>query len=179
MTRRMKYGTVLWLAMLVTAVPGRADDDDRDDVEELKKALAVSKVTLTEAIRIAEREVAGGQALEVDIEWKRGVPRIEVELVAGDVWKDVYIHGVTGRVIRTEEDRPNEADDQAELRRDKEALAAAKRSFTEAMDEAVKKEPGGRVVKIELRSRNGRPEYKVKLLSGERLVTIRIDAGQT
>lgn len=178
-TRRMKYGTVLWLAILVTAVPVRADDDDRDDVEEMKKALAASKVTLAEAIRIAAREVAAGQPLEVDIEWKHGVPRIEVELVVGEVWKDVYIHGVTGRVMRTEENRADDADDRAELRRDKEALAAAKRSFTEAIDEAMKKEPDGRVVKIELKWRDGRPEYKVKLLSGERLVTVRIDAGQT
>lgn len=175
MTRWQIKICALVLAVLGGALP-LFGNDDRDEIEKLNKALTAAKVTLAEAAKIAENAVPGGQTLEIELEWKHGGPRIEVELATGEMWKEVYVNAASARIVRIEEDRPDNDEERAELQRDKQTLAATKVTFAEALEEAVKKEPGGRPVKIELESRNGRPEYKVKLLTGDRLATVRVAA---
>ncbi len=161
------------IAVLV-AVTGAAWADE-DDVREMQRATTAAKVSLVQAIEIAEREVTGGKAVEVELDWKRGGPRIEVELVVGDNWKEVAIDAVSGRVLKVLDERADDPDDREELKRDKENLQAATVGFADAIAR-TEKEAGGKAVDVELTSSQGKPAYKVKLLVDNKLATVRVPA---
>ncbi len=167
------WSCVLGIAVLLSA--GGSLRADQDDVRKMQRACAAARISLTQAIEIAEREVAGGRAVDVELEWKRNGPRIEVELVVADAWKEVHIDAVTGKVLKVQDEPADDREDQEELKRDKENLQAATIGFGEAIAQA-EKEAGGKVVEVELTSSAGQPAYKLKLLVNDKLVTRRVRA---
>lgn len=65
------------MAALSVAAPAFAADDDRDDVREMQRATATAKISLAQAIEVAQREVPDCKAIEAELKWRRGGPRIE------------------------------------------------------------------------------------------------------
>lgn len=165
----------LSIAAIFVSTAAFADDDD---VRELQRAAAASKITLTQAIETAEREVAGGKTLEIELKWTRGGPRYEVELLVGETWKEVRIDAVSGKVLSITEDIPDDADDRAELRRDQESLAAATRTFAEVIAMVEKESPDSRITEIELTTSGGKTVYKVERLHGSKINKQRIAAAK-
>jgi uncharacterized membrane protein YkoI len=175
MTRLMCW-TATCVAISLAAVSVAAADDNNEDVREMQRATARAKISLAQAIEIAQREVPGGKPLEVELEWKRGGPRIEVELVAGELWKDVLIDAISGKVVTVLDETPDDADDREELRRDQDRVAAATRTFADALEAAQKETEGSKPVEIELTTTGGKPNFEVKLLLGDRLVKRQVAA---
>ncbi len=170
---RMKIVGLLPLAFWLANAPALADEDD---VREMQRATATAKVSLAQAIEIAQREVPGGKAVEAELKWRRGGPRIEVEILTGEMWKDIVIDAVSGKVISAVDDPPDTAEDRDDLRRDKENSAAATVTPAEALATAEKETSGGKPVEIELTTSGGKPVYKVELLAGDKLVKRHIPA---
>ncbi len=164
------------MAALSVAAPAFAADDDRDDVREMQRATATAKISLAQAIEVAQREVPDCKAIEAELKWRRGGPRIEVEVLAGEIWKDVIIDAISGKVLTVIDETPDDADDREELRRDRENSAAATRTFAEALAVAEKEANGGKPVEIELMAVGGKPVYKVELLVGDKLVKRHVSA---
>ncbi len=172
---RMTWRVVLSVVTMLAIVPAVTGKDD-DDVRKMQRATARAKISLSEAIEIAQREVPGGKPIEVELEWRRGGPRIEVELLAGNLWKDVVIDAVSGKVLAVVDDVVDDADDQEELKRDQANWAAATRTFAEALAMAEKETEGGKAVEIELTAAAGKPIFKVELLVGDKLIKRHIPA---
>lgn len=99
----MKFTTTL-AAALVTGfclvTPGLSRADDQEEVEMLAKA----KISLTEAIALAESHV-GGKALSAGIEDDSFTPTFEVSVTKDGKVFDVEIDGVKGEVTGSREDR--------------------------------------------------------------------------
>jgi uncharacterized membrane protein YkoI len=86
-------------------VPGAAVAD-RDDI----RALDEAKLTLVEAIQIAEAHQAG-RAFEAKLEDDSFSPEYEVEVVANGEIYELTIDGVTGEVRKVKAERMEEDED--------------------------------------------------------------------
>ncbi len=87
-------------AVLMTAIiGGSALAADRDGDREAA-ALQGAKVTLTQAIVIAEGQT-GGRAIGADVSEEEGVTRIQVEVASPQGFKTVLVDGATGQVTAT------------------------------------------------------------------------------
>lgn len=73
---------------------------DRDDL----RRLAETKISLTEAIAIAEKK-QGGKAFEAGIDDDSFTPGYEVHVAVGEQVFEVSVDGVTGEVRGVREDR--------------------------------------------------------------------------
>lgn len=72
-------------------------EDDDDDARELDRALASTKLTLQEAVAVAERQIKEGRAFDAEVSTKDGV-RFEIKIMAGPRWVEVTLDGL-GKVI--------------------------------------------------------------------------------
>lgn len=72
---------------------------DKDDV----RLLAETKITLVEAINIAEKH-QNGRAYEASLDDKKFTPVYEVNVVVGDVIYEIDVDGVTGEVRKVKVD---------------------------------------------------------------------------
>ncbi len=88
-------------ALLATGAAGGlafAKESGRQDNDAAK--LASAKVTLQQAIAMAEQQ-AGGQAVSADFQQEKGVARIEVEVAGPQGVKTVLVDAQTGQVTTT------------------------------------------------------------------------------
>ena len=97
MQTQQKLFTLL-AATLGLALSGAALAD-RDDA----RMLAEAKITLIEAIEIAQ-EHQGGIAYDAKLDDDSFTPEYEVELVANDRFYEVTVDGVTGEIRKVKED---------------------------------------------------------------------------
>ena len=86
------------LAMGTAGGIAHAKDNDRDGQD--AAALAGMKVTLSQAIAMAEGQ-AGGRAVGADVSQEGGATRIAVEVVGPQGVKTVMVDGATGQVTAT------------------------------------------------------------------------------
>jgi uncharacterized membrane protein YkoI len=143
-------------------------------VEQLKKVLAAAKVTPAQAIEAAQKEVAGGKAVEVDLEVEKDAAFYEVVLLVGETVMEVKVDTVTGKVLATKEEQP-EADEADELAAAKKALAAAKLTFAQALATASREVKDAKAFKAELEMKGDQPTYAVRLLQGEKVMQATVD----
>ncbi len=80
------------------ALVSARDDDNGDDVKE-RAALQGAKITLSEAIAAAEKEVAGGKALEAEFEIINGTASYTIEIDKDGV-QTVLVDAATGNVLK-------------------------------------------------------------------------------
>jgi len=96
----------------VDAVTGKVlkkDDEkpDADEAEEYKqtqKALNESKFTLLQAIDVAMKEAKGGTVVKAEAEVEKGAFKFDVELLAGDEFKEVEISS-DGKTLKSETEK--------------------------------------------------------------------------
>lgn len=80
------------------ALVSATDRDDDDDVQE-RAALQSAKITVSEAIAAAEKEVAGGKALEAEFEIINGTASYTIEIDKDGV-QTVLVDAATGNVLK-------------------------------------------------------------------------------
>lgn len=168
-TAMMVGVAAIWLA-----TPGLADDDR----EELRRALEAAEKSMGEAVAIAlrERDMAGGAAVEAELDWEDGAARYEVEVLVNDAFKEAYIDAVTGKVLRIEWDVvEDEPDDRRELAATQDAVRAARHDLQQAIRIVEKEFPDAQLVKIELEEHRRGPYYDARLLRESRLMRVRVD----
>lgn len=150
-----------------------------DDVMESRKALDAAKVTFKEAAATAQKEVPQSTVIEVELDWDDNAARYEVEVLSGERIKEVLIDATTGKVIRVETDaKPDDKDDKRDMSELKRAIAGATKSFEQAREVVAKESPDGRILKMELELHTGKPAYEVKLLNGDKLSKLYVDAAE-
>lgn len=88
-------------AQEVNAVAGATShSDDKEEVQQLKQA----KITLIDAIQIAEKHTSG-KAISASIEDDSATPTFEVEVVKDGKVFEVLIDGIKGTVLKVKEER--------------------------------------------------------------------------
>lgn len=81
-------------------------------VHEAVADLARAKLTLEQAIALAQQQHAGGKATKAELDSKRGATFYEVEVVTADHQVfDVKIDAIDGKVLSSKLDRPDHDDD--------------------------------------------------------------------
>jgi uncharacterized membrane protein YkoI len=136
-----------------------------DDLSYIRTALDTAKVRLVDAVEIARREV-GGQAIEADLEVRRGVPTFEVDLLAERGRKQVRVDGVSGRVLDVDHDDGDDEDRN---------LRPVRMSLQQAIERAFQ-EVSGRAYDAELEVHHHRPRFEINLMVGLQWVQVMIDA---
>lgn len=160
--------------LLVTSAYG----DDKKDRAELRMAADAAKIHFHDAVAVAQKEVGNGRVTEVELEWEDGGARFEVEMLAGDGWKEVYIDATNGKVLRVITDvKPDDATDKQDIAEARVALEEAKQTITQAIDVAVREWKDAKLIEVDLERRADKKLcYELKLLDGDRLVYADVDA---
>jgi uncharacterized membrane protein YkoI len=91
---------------------GFASADKKDAAE--REALRQAKISLNEAIAIAQKAVPGGTVIDTDLETTRGVVQYAIEIDDRDGIKKVFIDLQTGDVTRTVSKKQDDDDDDDE-----------------------------------------------------------------
>lgn len=94
--------SVVFTAVTLTAigVASAAFAVDKDDV----KNLAAAKISLTEAIAIAEKQHAGSKAIDASLDDTLNKTVYDVTVLVGEVGYEVDIDAVTGEVLSNKKD---------------------------------------------------------------------------
>ena len=142
--------------------------------EAVKKALAATKITATQAIEAAQKEMAGGKATEAALETEKDTIFFEVNVLLGDVVKEVRIDAFTGKLLGVKDEAAEEAEPE-EAGELKEALGAAKLSFAQAIEAAEKEVKDGKTFKTELEMKDNQPRYKIVLVGSDSLWAATVD----
>ncbi len=78
-------------------------------VNRAKRALKRAKISLSKAIRVAEKEVGSGQVREAELQIRRQADRsgrrFIVEMRDDGSWYDVVVNARSGKVVRVKRDR--------------------------------------------------------------------------
>ena len=143
--------------------------------EQMKKAVVGAKITLAPAIESAQKEVAGGKIVEAGLEVEKDAAFFEVVVLSCEVVKEVKVDAATGKVLGVKDEKPDE-DEAKELVETKQALAAAKLSFAQALEQAGIEVKDGKAFKVELELKGGQPIYEVVLLRGDKVMKAAVDA---
>lgn len=81
-------------------------DEDEDEDEQAETDAAMAKITLSQAIAAALKEVPGGKAFEAEAEREDDNKLVfEIELISGDKVMEVEIDAMTGKVLEVEEEK--------------------------------------------------------------------------
>lgn len=100
MTLREKFLTVGMVVLLAAGVSSAALAWDKEDLERL----AAAKISLTEAVSIAEK-AHQGKAIEAELDDSFGKVVYDVVVVKGDRFYDLRIDAQTGEILRNTEDK--------------------------------------------------------------------------
>jgi len=84
---------------------GKEGEKDEDEDEQAETDAAKAKITLSQAIATALKEVPGGKAFEAETEREDGKLVFEIELLSGDKVMEVEIDAMTGKVLEVEEEK--------------------------------------------------------------------------
>jgi len=171
-SRRAWRGLV---GLLVVSVVGLASAAEQGGHADLKQAVGAAKTTLAQAIAAAEKEVSGGKVLEAGLEIEKDATFFEVVVLSGEAVKEVKVDAASGKVLGVKEEKPEE-DEVEELAAVKKALGTVKVSFSLALEAAAKEVKDGKAFAVELEVEDGKPEYEVKLLQGEKVLKVAVDA---
>lgn len=134
-------------------------------------AIAQSKLTLAQAIAIAQKTVKGNVvSAEFDQEDHGATSEFEVKLVKGDTEYEIKIDASTGKVTKAEQERMD-ADDLADYK----TMQQSKVNLNQAMQIATQKYPG-KLLEAEFDMEKGQAVYKIKIAQGTQVQKVVMDA---
>ena len=82
------------------------EDEDENEDEQAETDAAQAKITLSQAIAAALKQVPGGKAFEAEAEREDDDKLVfEIELLSGDKVMEVEIDAMTGKVLEVEEEK--------------------------------------------------------------------------
>ncbi|HDZ37221.1 MAG TPA: peptidase M4 [Marinobacter sp.] len=99
MNKRLRL-LLLCSALTVTAIPAFASGDIETDEPSISQA----KISLQEAIQVAEQH-SGGKASRAEFEQTANGPAFDVEITKGKQTLDVRVDPMTSKVLSSEMDR--------------------------------------------------------------------------
>jgi gamma-glutamyltranspeptidase/glutathione hydrolase len=130
---------------------------------EITAALDRAVIILVEAVRRAQKEIPGGRVFAA----KLNDDAYEIELLAGDSVRKVWIDSISGHVVKKQHDTSGE-----QLSKAKRAVGETRFTMWYALDKVMDNVDFGRP--FEARLNNG--DYEIKLLVGDSVVERDIDA---
>ena len=173
----MQTGTALkvLVGFTVAAMATLVEAQEHKGQQDIKKAVGAAKVTLAQAIDLAQKEVAGGKVIEAGLEAEKDATIYEVLVLSGEAVKEVEVDAASGKVLGVKDEKPD-PDEENELAEAKPAIAAAKVTFAQALETAAKEVKDGKAFKIELEMKDGKPTYDVALLQGDKVMKAALNA---
>jgi len=144
------------------------------DPAKAKAAFDKVKVSMSQALEAAQKQVPGGTLLEVDLEMPEKGPVYAISLLHEKLKKEVRIDAASGSVLKVEAEE--DEDDAKEAAEAAKVVAAARITLPQAIQTATKAIDGGRVYEAELKLRDGKPRFEVFLLAKDKCMEAQIDA---
>ena len=154
------------LAMASGQIPAVAGTKVSDAV-----AIAKSKISLEQAIVIAQKNVTGDLiSAEFDQNDYTSGGNFEVKFISNDTEHEVKIDASTGKVLKSKQEKLD-AEDIAEYK----VMKQAKISFKQALQKATQS-VNGKIIKAELDLEGGKPVYQIEIAKGTQVYDLVIDS---
>jgi len=145
---------------------------NRQSPPEVKTAL-LAKSSLVDAVATVEQRT-GGRVLKIEAEHENGTPLYEMKVLTNGNITKVFVGIGNGKVIRTEKlgliERTLEREDVAEL-----AKYAAMPTTLSAAIKTAAQYAGGKAIKAEVESENGKLLVEVKVSKGQSVQAVKVD----
>jgi len=109
-------------------------EDEAKEHATAKKVLAAAKVDLLTAVKAATQKFPEGKAFLAETDEHDGKPVFAVHVFVDDKIKEVTVDAVSGKVIKAEDDKDDDAD---EVKKAKSALAKTKITLAAAIESAL------------------------------------------
>jgi uncharacterized membrane protein YkoI len=161
----------------------KADADEAEELAEIKQALGAVKISLTQALEAAAREVKDAKVVSVELGLEDGKPVYEVELLQGDKRMEILVDAVGGKVVKAEGakkehegEQTEEAEEAHACAEGAKALAQAKVTLGQALETALKEGKGAKPFKADLEIEKGKTLFDIELLDGAKGPEMEIDA---
>ena len=173
-------GMVGFAGILALAIGALAADDKKEKKEdeakehaEAKEVLAAAKIDLLAAVKAALQKFPDGKAFRAATEDEEEKPIFEVHLLVGDKIKEVQVDAVSGKVIKAEDDKDEDADEAKEA---KAALDKTKTTLGAAIEAALKGKKGAKAFEAEIYMEEGEElEVKVEYFDGDKVIEAKVD----
>jgi len=156
-----------------------ADDDKEkkeDEVKEhatAKKVLAAAKIDLLAAVRAATQKFPEGKAFLAETAEHDGKPVFAVHVFVDDKVKEVTIDAVSGKVIKAEDDKDDDAD---EVKEAKAALAKTKITLAAAIETALDGKENAKAFEASIEmEEEDELEVLVEYFDGDKIMQATID----
>lgn len=134
-------------------------------------AIAKSKISLEQAIAIAQKTVKGDLVnAEFDQNDHIEGGEFEIKSISGNTEYEVKIDAGTGKVLKTKQEKLDQ-DDIAEYN----AMKQAQINLTQAMQKATQS-MNGKIIEAEFDYDNGMPAYEIELAKGMQIHKLVIDS---
>jgi len=164
--RNALLGGVVLLSLLVIAGVAYSGDDDDDDDEggnpaALAQALPQASVTLEQALKASERE---GNPISAKFEMGHGALQLSVYTTKGDHFEEVIVDHRSGAISKA--GPITEGADLKHAKEQKQALATAKTSLYQAVQNSLKSHAGYRAVSVVPHLNGGQPVAEIDLMKG-------------
>jgi len=134
-------------------------------------AIAKSKISLEQAIAIAQKTVKGDLiSAEFDQNDYMAGGEYEIEFITNGVEHEVKIDSSSGKVLKTKQEKLD-AEDLAEYN----AMKQAQITLTQAMQKATES-INGKIIEAEFYFDNGIPAYEIEMAKGMEIYKLMIDS---
>ena len=138
-------------------------------------AIAKSKISLEQAIAIAQKTVKGDLiSAEFDQNDYMAGGEYEVKFITAGVENEVKIDASTGKILKTKQEQMDQ-DDIAEYN----AMKQAQITLTQAMRQATQSDNGkmnGKIIEAKFDVDNGIPAYEIEIAKGMQIHKLVIDS---
>src|SRR3954469_6923411 len=156
-------GALLASLLAITGVAYSVDDDDDEGGNPAPPAPAPPQATvsLEQALKASERE---GKPISAKFELEDGTLQLSVYTANGKGFEEVVVDHKTGAISKAEP--ITEGDDLEHAQAQSRAMAKAKTSLSQAVQNSLKANAGYRVVSVVARLAGGQPVAAIDLMKG-------------
>jgi uncharacterized membrane protein YkoI len=154
MQRRLGAIGALFMMVSLGAAPDPASAKSKREIA----AQQAAKITLSDAIAVAQKEISGGKVVDADVSTKDGKVSYAVEIVKEGVQHAVYVDLQDASVVGTTQKRVSPKD-----MKQLEAVEEAKVTLVEALTIAQKELPGGKALSADVKTRKSKVMYAIDI----------------
>lgn len=148
-------------------------EDEAKEHAEAKKVLMAAKTDIASAVKAALQKFPDGKAFRAETEMEDEKPIFEVHVLVGDKIKEVEVDAVSGKVLKAEDDKDEDADEAKEA---KEALGKTKTTLLAAIEATLKNKKEAKIFEAEIEEEEGeKVEIEVEYFDGDKVMEAKID----
>ena len=171
---------ICFAGILMLSLSSVLAEDDKEKKEDeakehatAKKVLAVAKIDLLAAVKAATQKFPEGKAFLAETAEHDGKPVFAVHVFVDDKVKEVTIDAVSGKVIKAEDDKDEEAD---EVKEAKAALAKTKITLVAAIESALDGKENAKAFEASIEMEDeDELEVIVEYFDGDKIMQAKID----